>query len=327
VGSRAQALRNGPTGMERCARYRFLCAAFAVFALAIMAGTPAAHASPRNSPTPPLKPGAVKSNFSECQPIKGPEWMWPQDNFPESDLYHAKISSTLYESFVVNYDCTKARSAIEKLINETLPNTTPGAQNQLLPAQPGGIPNFVCVAYPDANGRAYGGECRSGLVRFAWNYNVIWKGIPSGVEGRTGGTDFEPMAAVEYDTVLTPLGNNRYQLVVANASAIGSIDSFTWAAPPQLTITDVTSTSGGPTCGLTDGSISCQGKLAPPKCLCTGSGGSVTITFTATGAVPTIRNGVPIVQGLSWSYMHVTAMTPVPRLIPDVAQQVQKNNL
>jgi hypothetical protein len=113
--------------------------------------------------------------------------------------------------------------------------------------------------------------------------------------------------------------------VISNTSGIGSIDGFTWAAPPQLTITGVTSTIGSSTCSLDNGAISCQGKLAPPLCLCTGSGGAVTIEFTATGAVPTIRNGVPTVQGLSWSYMRITAMTPVPRLIPDVVQQLRKN--
>jgi hypothetical protein len=291
--------------------------AIAVLGVAVVHGAQAAKP----------KPGAVKSNFSECQPIKGPEWVWPTDNFPNSDLFQARISSTLYESFVINFDCTKARSLIQKLIGETLPNTTPGAQNQLLGTQPGGVPNFLCVAYPDANGRAYGGECRSGLVRFAWNYNVIWKGIQSGIEGRGGATDFEPMAGVEYDTVLTPLGDGRYKLVISNTSGIGSIDSFTWSAPPQLTITDLNSTTGGPSCNLAGGSISCSGKLAPPKCLCTGSGGAVTITFTATGAAPTIRNGVSTIQGLSWSYMHITAMTPVPRLIPDVVQKIQHNNL
>jgi hypothetical protein len=315
VGRGAPSRRGRSAVRALGARFWLSCVA----ALVALAAVPAANAQPA--------PGSVQSNFTECQPIKGPEWKWPSDDFPQSDLYHAKISSTLYESFVINYDCNKARTYIEKLINETLPNSAPGSQNQLLPAQAGGIPGFVCVAYPDANGRAYGGECRSGLVRFAWNYNVIWKGVQSGVEGRTSGSNFEPMAEVEYDTVLTPLGNGRYQLYVANASGIGSIDSFTWAAPPQLTITAVTGATGGPTCDQDGNSISCNGKLAPPKCLCTGSGGSVTITFTATGAVPEIRNGVPIVQGLSWSYMHVTAMTPVPRLIPDVAAQAKKNNL
>ena len=321
--SRAATSRYGPAAVDVRGLSRFLLVALAIAAVALSgasAGRAAKGKTPKASPSSPGA-GSVAANFLECQPIQGPEWVWPPDNFPQSDLYQAKISSTLYESFVVNYDCTKARSYIQKLITEMLPNTTPGAQNQLLGAQAGGVPNFTCVAYPDANGRAYGGECKSGLVRFAWNYNAIWKGTPSGIDGRAAGAGFEPMAAIEYDTVLTPLGNDRYQLVVTNASGIGSIDAFTWAAPPQLSITGVTGTSGGPTCGLDNGSISCQGALAPPRCLCTGSGGAVTIEFTATGPVPTIVNGVPTVQGLSWSYMHITAMTPVPHLIPDVVQK------
>jgi hypothetical protein len=275
-----------------------------------------------------LGPGANAAhanNFQECTPIKGPTWIWPPNNYVNSDLYQAKISSNLYESFVINYSCNKARSAILKLINETLPNTTAGAQNQLLSGQPGGIQNFTCIAYADANARAYGGECRSGSVRFAWNYNVIWHGVPGTSTGEAG-AGFEPMAEIEYDTVLTPLGNGAYKLVVTDASGIGSIDAFTWNGPPQLTITGVTGSSGSANCQFAGGAISCQGKLAPPVCLCSGSGGSVTIYFNATGAAPTMVQGHQVNQGLSWSYLHITAMTPVPHLIPDAVQQV-KNNL
>src|SRR4029077_15156017 len=108
-----------------------------------------------------------------------------------------------------------------------------GAQNQLFGTHPGGVPNFVCEGYADADGRAYGGECRIGLVRCAWNYNVIWKGVPSGVEGRASGTNFEPMAAVEYDIVLTPLGNDHYRLVVPEPGATGPIGWFTGRPPPR----------------------------------------------------------------------------------------------
>jgi hypothetical protein len=267
---------------------------------------------------------ARANNFQECQPIKGPVWIWPPNNFVNSDLYQAKISSNLYESFVINYNCNQARGYITKLINETLANTTAGAQNQLLSGQPGGIPNFTCIAYADANARAYGGECRSGSVRFAWNYNVIWHGVP-GTSGGEAGAGFEPMAEIEYDTVLTPLGNGQYKLVVTDASPIGSIDAFTWNAPPQLTITGVASSTGSAKCQFANGAISCQGKLAPPQCLCTGSGGSVTIYFNATGAAPIQVQGHQENQGLSWSYLHITAMTPVPHLIPDAVQQAKGN--
>ena len=93
-----------------------------------------------------------------------------------------------------------------------------------------------------------------------------------------------------------------------------------------LTINAVTDTTGGPKCGLADGAISCTGKLAPPQCLCTGSGGSVTITFTATGAVPTIRNGVPLVQVKL--VVHARHRDdPGPRLIPDAVQPAKRKNV
>ena len=41
-----------------------------------------------------LKPGSVPSKLAECQPIQGPAWRWPDDNFPKSDLYKATIGST-----------------------------------------------------------------------------------------------------------------------------------------------------------------------------------------------------------------------------------------
>jgi hypothetical protein len=87
----------------------------------------------------------------------------------------------------------------------------------------------------------------------------------------------------------------------------------------------VNGTGRGSTCQLDNGSISCKGRLAPPQCLCTGGGGTATIEFTATGAVPTTNDGAPVVQGLSWSPMDITSMTPVPWLIPDVVQQLRKS--
>ncbi len=277
----------------------------AIIGTSILSTAYGATSSARSSTNRALEP----VGFQECQPVVGRVWAWPPNNYVGSDLYKAKISSDLYESFVIDYTCAQARSETQKLISEILPNTTPGSQNVVH------IDGFTCVAFPDASGYAYGGECISGLVKFAWNYNVVWHGVP-GTSGGEAGAGFEPMGSVEYDTVLTPLGNGRYQLVVSDASAIGSIDSFTWSAPPQLTITAVTSTSHG-RCALAGGAISCQSKLSPPQCLCAGDGGSVTIDFTATGATPTTQNGHVVNQGMSASYLNITQMTPVPRLIPD----------
>jgi hypothetical protein len=282
-----------------------------VWALLAIVGPPSTStASPAASSAGSITTQTARPvGFQECEPIVGRVWIWPPDTYTGSDLYRAKISSDLYESFVVDYSCSQARSETEKIINETLPNTAPGSQNGFY------IDGFSCVAFPDASGYAYGGECVSGLVRFAWNYNVVWHGAP-GTSGGEAGAGFEPMGTVEYNTILTPLGNGRYQLVVTDHSGIGSIDSFTWSAPPQLTITAVTGSSGGQ-CQLMSGAVSCRGKLAPPQCLCTGDGGSLTVNFDATGATPTMKNGHVVDQGMSASYLNITQMTPVPRLIPD----------
>ena len=43
----------------------------------------------------------------------------------------------------------------------------------------------------------------------------------------------------------------------------------------------------------------------------------MTIYFTATGATPIAQNGHIVNEGMSASYLNITQMTPVPRLIPD----------
>ena len=135
------------------------------------------------------------------------------------------------------------------------------------------------------------------------------------------------MGAIEYTTVLRPLGGGRYELVVTNSSAIGAINQFTLAAPGGLTITAVTKSTGAK-CSLVGGAISCSGSLQPPKCLCTGSGGSATVEFTATGDATTMVNGHPVIHGPGWSYLRISQMTPVPYLVPDTPQVANnKSNL
>ena len=164
----------------------------------------------------------------QCEPIRGPQWIFPADNFNRSDLFGASIESTLYESFVVNMTCSQAAGFIKSLITQTLPIRTPGALNDLTAG-----PGYTCIAYPDKNGHAYAGSCVSGSAKFDWNYNVMWHGVPDSSTGE-GGLGIEPMGAIEYTTVLRPLGGGRYQLVVTNSSAIGAINQFTLAAPGGL---------------------------------------------------------------------------------------------
>jgi hypothetical protein len=260
---------------------------------------------------------AESGGLKQCAPISGPTWIFPQDTSPNSDLLNASISSNLYEAFTIGMPCSLATSYIKGIITQLLPITTPGVINRFTNHY------FQCVAYPDRNGRAYGGSCINGGEKFDWNYNVIWHGVP-GSSGGEGGNGVEPMGTIEYFTTLRPLGDQKYELDVQDASAIGTIDQFTWNAPPGLTITAVTGSSGA-NCSLASGAISCSGHLATPQCLCTGSGGIAKIQFTASGDAPTVVNGHDVIHGLSWSYLHITKMTPVPYLVPDVPQNVKKN--
>jgi hypothetical protein len=302
---------DGPFGLLRLtSRYLFRGALVGSMLLAVGQAGPAGASSLH-----------AAGGVVQCEPIKGPEWVFPTDNLNRSDLFGASIQSTLYESFVVNMSCSQAAGFIRTLITQTLPITTPGAINALTAG-----PGYTCIAYPDKNGHAYAGSCLSGSARFDWNYNVMWHGVPDSSAGE-GGLGIEPMGTIEYTTVLRPLGNGHYELVVTNSSAIGSINQFSWAAPPELTITAVTKSTGA-TCSVAGGGISCQGSLHPPKCLCTGSGGSVTIEFTATGDAETDANGHPVIHGLGWSYLRISQMTPVPYLVPDTPQVANnKSNL
>jgi hypothetical protein len=256
---------------------------------------------------------AEPAGFQQCEPIKGPQWVFPTDSFNRSDLFEASIQSSLYESFTVNFGCAQAATFIKQIITQTLPLTTAGTINHLTVG-----PGYSCIAYPDRNGLAYAGSCVSGGSKFDWNYNVMWHGVPDSSTGE-GGLGIEPMGTIEYLTVLRPLGNGHYELVVQNTSAIGSINSFSWASPAGLTITAVTGSTGAK-CSLVSGAISCQGNIHPPQCLCTGSGGQAVIEFTASGDPTTTLDGHADIHGFGWTYLRISAMTPVPYLIPDTPQ-------
>jgi hypothetical protein len=120
--------------------------------------------------------------------------------------------------------------------------------------------------------------------------------------------------------VIRSTGNNHYELRVTNTSDVGFINSFTWLAPPQMTITSVTGSSRG-SCQLADKNIFCGSvAIQPPKCTCE-SGGKMTVRFVATIGDAKFNREHGIVGGLAGSFLRLGEMTPVPYVIPSYRGQ------
>jgi hypothetical protein len=136
---------------------------------------------------------------------------------------------------------------------------------------------------------------------------------PGDTGGRVNATD-----AVTIIRFLDPTGHPpKYQLEIENTSGIGYINTFNWVPPANMTITAITSTSGG-RCALVSGHIACKGGekgIAPPKCTCL-AGGVMVVNFTATGNEPTFNGQYWTYYGIVGSYTQITSMTPVPYHIP-----------
>jgi hypothetical protein len=133
-------------------------------------------------------------------------------------------------------------------------------------------------------------------------------------------------AGVDLQTVLSPLGGNRYRLMVSNVSGIGFIDTFHWLPPGGMLLDKVTSSTSGD-CSVTGTSgyggnlfqkvllnpeISCSGaNLKPPTCTCSGDGGHLTVYFT-------VQEGS--YKGLMSGAARVDTATPVLKIIPSSTQ-------
>ena len=126
--------------------------------------------------------------------------------------------------------------------------------------------------------------------------------------------DTLPKGSADAVVIVHWLSPGLYQLEVQNTSGVGSINTFTWVAPINLTVTAVTSSEGG-RCSLVGGNIQCTADLAPPPCTCEG-GGTMTVNFTATGLNPTYANGYWTYYGIVGSYLEIQTMTPIPYHIP-----------
>jgi hypothetical protein len=267
------------------------------------------------------RPAAVRSValngkvvVTECAPVEGTRWSYPGE---------IEMSSTKYESFATGYDCGEAARWTKELSGRTLRNKRVGVPSLLA-----GVPGFRCSGYPDKNGRAYAGVCRKGTsaVQFGWNINVL-KG-PRDQVVNAEDVSRQQLGSADASTILRQVGTKRYQLDVANTSSLGYIERLSWSPPDGFTITAVNGSTGG-ICKLADGgTIECHGRLRPPKCLCTNSGGVLSITFTANAKAYSIVNGYRVYHAPVGGHLSVSAVDPVPYLVPSTrAGQRHHGNL
>jgi hypothetical protein len=251
---------------------------------------------------------------TECPPVIGPKWAYPG---------RITMSSEQYESFATGVDCADAAAWTKALSARTVADKRVGHESTLA-----GPPGFKCGGYADKNGHAYAGVCRHGTskIQFGWNINVLVGPAEQVVNAEDVGR--EGLGTADASTLLRQLGGNRYQLDVTNTSEIGSINSFKWTAPQGWKITGITKSTGG-TCELADdGTIACKGSLHVPKCLCTRTGGAVSVEFTANAKQYTVVNGYRVYNSTTGGHVTIDAMTPVPYLVPSTrAAQAHHGNL
>jgi len=220
-----------------------------------------------------------------------------------------KASSDQYESFATGISCTEAALWTRRLAAKKLAPVIGNASSLSGPS------GFTCYGYPDRQGHAYVGSCVKGSSIFGWNFNQMT--IPAytepGLPKTLGG-------ATDAEGSLTALGGGRYRLTLRNISPKGTINSFTWT-PPGMTITSVISSRGGACRVASNGGISCKGRLRQPKCLCDGSGGSLTVEFRARRN-PGDKGGLAV-DGRA---VHITSLTPVPHIVPSTKQAQANGN-
>jgi len=260
-----------------------------VLTLAFALGPPSGGAQP------------VAGGQHECPPVHGPRWVFPSQTM--------KASSDLYESFATGMSCTEAALWTRRLSARSLRATIGSASSLEGPS------GFTCYGYPDLHGHAYVGSCVKGRAFFGWNFNQMTTpaytepGLPKTLGGAT-----------DVQGSLQALGHGRYRLTIRNISPKGDIEAFTWT-PQGLTISAVTRSHGAVCRATSSGGISCSGQLRQPGCLCDASGGAVTVEFTA--RKNSGGSGPPALEGRT---LRITALKPVPHLVPSTKQQQANNN-
>jgi hypothetical protein len=238
----------------------------------------------------------------ECAPVQAAHWVYPGP---------AKIGSTAYESFAINYSCDAAKTWTKRLAQLEVHVTKVGN-----PGKIPGPPGFNCEAWPDANNHAYAGGCQKGAkTAFGWNWNVANSRQVLMRDSETGQYHMERLGGADTETILRPLPHGHYSIEVLNTSGIGYLTGFTWTPPPGWTIKGIAKAHGA-TCKLAAQTVTCSGKVSPPGCLCAGNGGTVKIDLAVSTPGPEHLNGKPAILGTVGAKLHITRMTAVPYLIP-----------
>jgi hypothetical protein len=247
----------------------------------------------------------------ECEPFTGVRWRYPGP---------ARIQSSRYELFAIDYSCTSAETWARRLAARHIPFHRSGAQSKLQ-----GPDGFYCSGLADAQGRAYAGGCQKGNSAFAWNWNVA-NSRQVLVRDETGKYHIEKVAGSDTETIIRPLKKGHVQVYVLNTSGIGFVNGFTWTPPPGWKIKAITKAKGG-TCKLAaDGNLACRGRIAPPSCLCASDGGAVTIDLEVSAPASSAAGGHRTSFGAVGAKLHITRMTPVPYLIPGTPKEAKRQH-
>jgi hypothetical protein len=155
---------------------------------------------------------------------------------------------------------------------------------------------------------------------------ALLAGLLTGCGGGSGATpsghNVQPIVpqvglGVDAQTTVRAFPKSHFELLVANTSGLGYIDSFTWSPPPGAPIKAVIGSSAGH-CRLLGQKISCAlVELKPPSCTCKGDGGIVAVSFvTDDRADSSVR-----MLGYGQGGLVISSVTPVLYFIPSTPGQ------
>jgi hypothetical protein len=134
------------------------------------------------------------------------------------------------------------------------------------------------------------------------------------------------LAGSDVASIIRPLGNGRYEIQVSNTSGIGTLNGFTWTPPSSWTIRAITKTSGAECRLASTKKVVCTGRISAPQCLCTNTGGTVTVDLAVSVHTPKPEKDDHVTYGVVGAQLRITAMTAVPFLIPGTPQEEKRQH-